>query len=67
MSYTAHELTPDAYRKRWGLAPDYPLVAPKYAELRSKLAKKIGVTLTLPCAGDGRCCSLRGPSLMATT
>ncbi len=40
---TAHELTPDAYRKRWGLAPDYPLVAPKYAELRSKLAKKIGL------------------------
>ncbi len=40
---TAHELTPDAYRKRWGLAPDYPVVAPKYAELRSKLAKKIGL------------------------
>ncbi len=40
---TAHELTPDAYRQRWGLAGDYPLVAPKYAELRSKLAKKIGL------------------------
>ena len=40
---TAHELTPDAYRERWGLARDYPLVAPKYAELRSKLAKKIGL------------------------
>ncbi len=40
---TAHELTPDAYRQRWGLARDYPLVAPKYAELRSKLAKKIGL------------------------
>ena len=40
---TAHELTPDAYRERWGLAGDYPLVAPKYAELRSKLAKKIGL------------------------
>ncbi len=40
---TSHELTPDAYRKRWGLSPDYPLVAPKYAELRSKLAKKIGL------------------------
>ncbi len=39
----AHELTPDAYRERWGLARDYPLVAPKYAELRSKLAKKIGL------------------------
>ena len=40
---TAHDLTPDAYRERWGLARDYPLVAPKYAELRSKLAKKIGL------------------------
>ncbi len=40
---TAHELTPDAYRKRWGLARDYPLVAPKYAEIRSELAKKIGL------------------------
>ena len=40
---TAHKLTPDAYRERWGLAGDYPLVAPKYAELRSKLAKKIGL------------------------
>ncbi len=40
---TAHELTPDAYRERWGLARDYPLVAPKYAEVRSELAKKIGL------------------------
>ncbi len=40
---TAHELTPDAYRERWGLARDYPLVAPKYAEMRSKLATKIGL------------------------
>ncbi len=40
---TAHKLTPDAYRERWGLAGDYPLVAPKYTELRSKLAKEIGL------------------------
>ncbi len=39
----AHDMTPDDYRKRWGLSGDYPLVAPKYAELRSKLAKKIGL------------------------
>jgi len=38
---TAHKLTPDAYRERWGLARDYPLIAPKYAEMRSKLTKKI--------------------------
>ncbi len=37
---TAHELTPDAYRERWGLARDYPLIAPEYAEMRSKLTKK---------------------------
>jgi len=39
----AHDMTPDDYRKRWGLSGDYPLVAPKYAEMRSKLAKKIGL------------------------
>ncbi len=40
---TAHDLTPDDYRKRWELPGDYPLVAPKYAELRSELAMKIGL------------------------
>ncbi len=40
---TAHELTPDDYRKRWGLPPDYPMVAPNYAKTRSELAKKIGL------------------------
>ncbi len=39
----AHELTPDDYRKRWGLAWDYPLVAPKYAKQRAEIAKKIGL------------------------
>ena len=39
----AHELTPDDYRKRWGLPGDYPLVAPKYAKLRAEIAKKIGL------------------------
>ncbi len=40
---TAHDMTPNDYRKRWGLSEDYPLVAPKYAEMRRKLAKKIGL------------------------
>ncbi len=40
---TAHGMTPDDYRKRWGLPLDYPLVAPSYAATRSKLAKKIGL------------------------
>ncbi len=40
---TAHHLSPDAYRELFDLKPDYPLVAPNYAEVRSKLAKKIGL------------------------
>ncbi len=40
---TAYNLTPDQYRERWGLAADYPMVAPNYAEHRSSLAKKIGL------------------------
>ena len=40
---TAHSMTPDDYRKRWGLPPDYPIVAPNYAATRSELAKKIGL------------------------
>ena len=35
-------LTPDEYRKKWGLHPEYPMVAPRYAEERSALAKSIG-------------------------
>ena len=40
---TAYNLTPDQYRDRWGLPPDYPMVAPRYAQHRSSLAKKIGL------------------------
>ena len=40
---TRYNLTPDEYRARWGLAPDYPMVAPNYAERRRDLAKKIGL------------------------
>jgi len=38
-----HGMTPDEYRKRWGLSADYPMVAPKYAEKRSKIAKSLGL------------------------
>ena len=38
-----HGLTPQDYRERWGLPADYPMVAPKYAKARSRLAKKIGL------------------------
>lgn len=40
---TAYNLTPDEYRQKWGLPPDYPMVAPNYARQRSALAKKIGL------------------------
>ncbi len=40
---TAFNMTPDEYRRKWGLASDYPMVAPKYAARRSELAKKIGL------------------------
>jgi predicted transcriptional regulator len=40
---TAYNMTPDQYRERWGLAQDYPMVAPRYAKQRSSLAKKIGL------------------------
>ena len=40
---SAHGLTPEAYRTRWGLPPSYPMVAPDYAERRSELAKSIGL------------------------
>jgi len=40
---TAYGLSPEEYRERWGLAPDYPMVAPTYATHRSNLAKKIGL------------------------
>lgn len=40
---TSYDMTPDDYRKRWGLPIDYPMVAPNYAKRRSQLAKKIGL------------------------
>jgi predicted transcriptional regulator len=40
---TAYGMSPDQYRERWGLAADYPMVAPSYAKHRSSLAKKIGL------------------------
>jgi predicted transcriptional regulator len=37
------DMTPDEYRRRWGLQPDYPMVAPAYAARRSDFAKQIGL------------------------
>jgi predicted transcriptional regulator len=38
-----YDMSPDEYRRRWGLAADYPMVAPSYTERRSEFAKKIGL------------------------
>lgn len=38
-----YNLTPEEYRRRWGLPPDYPMVAPGYAARRSDFAKQIGL------------------------
>ena len=40
---TVHNFTPDEYRARWGLPPEYPMVAPEYAHRRSELANEIGL------------------------
>lgn len=40
---THYNMTPDDYRRKWGLSADYPMVAPNYAEQRRMLAKSIGL------------------------
>jgi predicted transcriptional regulator len=40
---THYNLSPEEYRRKWSLPPDYPMVAPNYAAARSKLAKKMGL------------------------
>ena len=40
------DMSPEQYRAKWGLPPDYPMVAPNYAKARSDLAKAIGLGQT---------------------
>jgi predicted transcriptional regulator len=40
---TQYNMTPDQYRAKWNLPPDYPMVAPNYAAARSQLAKQMGL------------------------
>jgi predicted transcriptional regulator len=40
---TKYDLSPEAYRAKWGLPKDYPMVAPNYAASRSALAKSMGL------------------------
>ena len=38
-----YNMTPEQYREKWNLPPDYPMVAPNYAVARSRLAKQMGL------------------------
>ena len=40
---TQYNMSPEQYREKWGLPPDYPMVAPAYAKARSALAKQMGL------------------------
>ena len=40
---TQYNMTPEQYREKWGLPPDYPMVAEAYARQRSELAKSLGL------------------------
>ena len=42
---TRYDMSPEEYREKWGLAADYPMVAPAYAKQRSDLARKMGLGL----------------------
>jgi predicted transcriptional regulator len=49
-----YNMSPEEYRAKWGLPPDYPMVAPAYARQRSEFAKKIGLGRVPASAGRGR-------------
>jgi predicted transcriptional regulator len=55
---TEHQLTVDQYRAKFGLPPNYPMVAPNYAETRSQLAKDMGLGKNR--AGAGRKAGRKG-------
>jgi len=54
-----YNLTPDEYRRRWGLPPDYPMVAPAYASRRSEFAKQIGLGRGVRRSSGGKSASTR--------
>ena len=49
-----YNMSPEEYRAKWSLPPDYPMVAPAYARQRSEFAKKIGLGRVPASAGRGR-------------
>ena len=40
---TVYSMTPEEYKEKWGLAPDYPIVSPSYARRRSEIARETGL------------------------
>ena len=60
---TSYGLTPDAYRAKWNLPSDYPMVAPSYAERRRDLAIRIGLGNKRPAsaASPAAAKKTRGP------
>ena len=55
------DLTPDAYRAKWGLPRDYPMVAPAYAAKRSELAKQLGLGTALVTVRKGKPAAAKRP------
>ena len=51
---TTYDMTPEQYRAKWDLPPDYPMVAPSYAAQRSEFAKKIGLGRSRATGKRGR-------------
>ena len=63
---STYGMTPQDYRLKWGLARDYPMVAPNYAATRSQLAKKIGLgrspAKVVPPAKPGKAVAAAAPA-----
>lgn len=51
---TRYGMSPEEYRSKWGLAHDYPMVAPNYAKARSALAKRMGLGTARPAPKPDR-------------
>lgn len=49
---TKYGMSPEQYRAKWSLPPDYPMTAPSYSEARSALAKQSGLGQRRPAAKD---------------
>ena len=59
---SGHGLTPDDYRRRYGLKADYPMVAPTYAKRRSDMAKSIGLGRKAKVTAEGEAAAPAAPT-----